>query len=61
MEKNFPAFREDYKKALQNYFNDVTLQGEFPLFYNHGVVVKGVLIFKCEHYNGKEPEKVHRY
>jgi dolichyl-phosphate-mannose-protein mannosyltransferase len=57
MEKNFPAFKVSYLTQLQEFFSEVVLVGEFPLFKNNSQPVKAALIFKCKNYNGKEPPK----
>jgi hypothetical protein len=60
-EKNFPVLIKEYQVLLQNYFKEVHYLGEYPLFYNRGVVVKAALIYKCIDYNGQQPSPTKLY
>lgn len=44
------------KEKLSTYFDSVELIKVVPLFKTGDTIVKGALIFKCTHYNGKEPQ-----
>lgn len=52
---------DDYQGLLEPYFKEVRLVNFSPLFYAYGKAKKGVLVFKCKEYNGKEPPETNLY
>lgn len=58
---NQPTLYERYLKALKPYFQAVRFLGIKPLFQANGLMVKGVLLFECEGYQGKLPPESSLY
>lgn len=49
---------DEYQKMLQEYFSNVQLVWDGPIFYSGSIEAKGALIFKCTDYNGNEPQEL---
>lgn len=52
---------DGYLQKLNSYFDNVDYLGSFPLFKSYGKECKEVLIFKCNNYNGLQPQEVNLY
>lgn len=52
---------EQYQALLEPYFTKVDEIGVKPLIEQEGIVVKGLLVFKCSGYNGKVPTDQNLY
>jgi Dolichyl-phosphate-mannose-protein mannosyltransferase len=63
--ENIPHLNTDliakYQSLLQPYFSQVRFIDLKPLFLSYGTMAKGVLIFECKDYNGKQPPEVELY
>lgn len=61
LEKKFPNYPSFYLKELKNYFEEVFFLGEFPLFLQGEIPMRGVQLYRCQHYNGQELPSSHSY
>jgi hypothetical protein len=53
--------KEEYFLELKKYFSEVEFKGEYALIIDRGNILKGMQVFKCSQYNGKNPQKVNLY